>query len=144
MIKHIDHINIVVSNLEEARQFFLHLGFVVQREGPVKGQWIEELSGLENINAYYIGLLLPDGQTNLELLHFESPDSAKDEAIGKLNQIGLRHLAFQVDDIEKTVIQLKQKNIQFLSKILTYQESKKKLCYFTGPDGIILELAEYK
>lgn len=144
MIKHIDHINIVVTNLEQARHFFLNLGCVVQREGPLEGQWIEALSGLPEIRAYYIAMSLPDGKTNIELLHFESPISERTDAIDRLNQIGIRHIAFQVDDIEEVTNKLKRKEVRFLSEIKEYPESGKKLCYFSGPDGIILELAEYK
>jgi catechol 2,3-dioxygenase-like lactoylglutathione lyase family enzyme len=52
-------------------------------------------------------------------------------------------MAFRVSDIEKTVAQLKQKGIDPVSAIQEYSKTKKKLVYFRGPEGILLELAQY-
>lgn len=43
MIKNIDHINIVVRDLEKAKQFFFDLGFIVLKEGKLEGEWIDKI-----------------------------------------------------------------------------------------------------
>ena len=63
--------------------------------------------------------------------------------MAKANQIGIRHLAFEVDDINQVVAALQDSDVSFFSDIKTYEPLSKRLVYFHGPDGIILELAEY-
>ncbi len=142
MLQKIDHIGIVVADLESARDFFLAFGFTVARGGSLQGQWIDDVLRLPNVNAEYLALHLPDTQTNIELLKFVTPEGSKDSSLGKANQMGIRHIAFAVSDIEAVVARLKQKGMTFFSDIQVY-EDQKKLCYFSGIEGIIFELAEY-
>jgi glyoxylase I family protein len=55
----------------------------------------------------------------------------------------LRHLAFAVTDIDATVARLAEHGVTFLSPVQTWQHTGKRLVYCYGPDGILLELAEY-
>jgi catechol 2,3-dioxygenase-like lactoylglutathione lyase family enzyme len=143
MIKKIDHINIVVRDLGGAKKFFLQFGFEIAREGNLSGEWIETLTRLKNVKARYAALSLPGHETNLELLTFDSPVGEECPAIDVLTTIGYRHIAFAVENIEKVVDDLKAQGVTFFSEIRRYEEAKKKLCYFYGPEGIVLELAEY-
>jgi len=64
--------------------------------------------------------------------------------LSKANQIGFRHIAFQVENIEEIVENLKGKGVEFVSSIQSYPKTGKRLVYFLGPDGILLELAQYR
>lgn len=139
----IDHINIVVENLESARDFFLDLGFEIKTSGKLEGEWIDKIVNLSDVNAEYIALSLPGHETNLELLKFNNPQDKTSQTKSKANQFGYRHMALEVKNIESVVKTLKDKGVRFYSDIQIYNK-KKKLCYFEGPEGIILELAEYK
>lgn len=143
MIQKLDHINIVVSNLEEARDFFLRFGFVELDKAELSGAWISAIVGLENVQAHYVALHLPGSTTNLELIEYKSPPSGRDPGTGLANQIGFRHLAFAVDNIEDEIARLRSVGVQFLGELRTFAKSGKKLVYFYGPDSILLELAEY-
>src|SRR5258708_8455063 len=143
MVKKIDHINIVVKNLNEAKAFFLKIGFTLQHEGILEGDWIDTLTGLVNVKAEYVGLSLENSETNLELLQFYHPIGKRDENAYSFNQMGFRHMAFEVSNIENVVKKLKKEGVKFFSKIQEYKGANKKLCYFQGPEGIVLELAEY-
>ncbi len=144
MIKKIDHINISVTNIEVSKNFFINLlGFELIKEGILEGDWIDNVVGLKNVKAKYSQLAISNSETNLELIQYDSPTPKKDGNINKSNQIGFRHIAFEVKDIEKLYQKLKDSDVEFFSKIQTYNINK-KLCYFKGPDNIILELAEYK
>lgn len=142
MFKNIDHIGLVVQDLEAAKEFFLTLGFTVVAEDVLEGEWIEKMVHLANVKARYIKLHISHTKTNLELLKFFSPVGEKDPQISKPNQIGFRHIALEVKNIEGVVTDLKKRGVTFFSDIQVYN-NKKKLCYFLGPEGIILELAEY-
>jgi len=144
MIERLDHINIVVSNLEEARDFFFLFGFRECSFSELSGEWISSIVGLEDVRARYVALALPGSNTNIELIEYTSPKSEHGSQLSKANQIGFRHLAFAVDDIEAEVRRLTEAGIAFMSPVRTYEKSGKKLVYFHGPDGILLELAEYQ
>jgi catechol 2,3-dioxygenase-like lactoylglutathione lyase family enzyme len=57
--------------------------------------------------------------------------------------MGIRHIAFEVDDIETLVSSLQQDGVAFFGDVQTYPATGKKLVYFHGPEGIILEFAQY-
>jgi catechol 2,3-dioxygenase-like lactoylglutathione lyase family enzyme len=143
MLKKIDHVGLVVMDLEGAKNFFLDLGFIVVKRSMLEGKWIDRVVGLPQVKAEYIMLAIPETQTNLELLKFYAPEGEKDPQISMANQIGFRHIALEVKDIESAVLDLKKKGVPFFSDIQIYNNVK-KLCYFLGPEGIILELAEYQ
>ncbi|MGR3302518.1 MAG: VOC family protein [Candidatus Scalindua sp.] len=143
MLKKINHINVVVSDLDEAKVFFIQLGFAVGDESELSGEWITSIVGLPNVRARYVTLKLPGTETNLELIEYASPPSERDPNMGKANQIGFRHIAFEVENIDEIVQDLKEKGIKFISSIHAYPKTGKRLVYFWGPDGILLELAQY-
>ena len=143
MLKNINHVNIVVSKLEETKAFFIQLGFEIGDASGLSGEWISSIVALPDVEARYVTLSLPNTETNLELIEYTSPPSDKDPNMDKANQIGFRHIAFEVDNIEDEVHRLKEKGIKFLSEIHTYPKTGKRLVYLWGPDRILLELAQY-
>lgn len=143
MIKRIDHINIVVSDLKKAETFFVLLGFEAEPKAELSGKWISEVVGLEEVEAQYIALSHPGSAVKIELIHYISPRSEYTPEGNRPNIVGLRHLAFAVDNIESVVIKLQAEGIAFMSAVKTYPATGKKIIYLTGPDDIILELAEY-
>ncbi|MFT5170938.1 MAG: catechol 2,3-dioxygenase-like lactoylglutathione lyase family enzyme [Candidatus Marinamargulisbacteria bacterium] len=143
MIAHIDHINIVVSNLKSATAFFTdHLGFTETKSGYLEGKWISEVVGLDGVKAHYVQLSLPEGGTNLELICYHNPAGLPDAQVSEANGQGLRHMALRVTQIETHYERLALSGISIFSEIRVYNEHK-KLFYFLGPEGVIIELCEY-
>jgi catechol 2,3-dioxygenase-like lactoylglutathione lyase family enzyme len=140
-IKHVDHIGIIVNDLAAAKAFFVDLGFSVLMEMPVQGDWVERIIGLKDVREDITMLQAPDGQLNLELVKFHNPVDPEGIRPGAANTLGLRHIAFQVEDIDEAVGLLKQKGRELVGEVQTYEDSY-KLCYVRGPEGIIIELAE--
>ncbi len=143
MISKLDHINIVVSDLQKAKEFFLELGFKEEISSRIAGERFSTITGLPGFEAEFVGLSLPGSSTNVELIQYYSPVGGKDPGLSKPNQLGFRHMAFAVDDIEAEVERLKAKGVQFQSDIQVWEKTGKKLVYFYGPDGIVLEFAQY-
>jgi catechol 2,3-dioxygenase-like lactoylglutathione lyase family enzyme len=46
-----DHVGIVVDDLEAATAFFVELGLKLQDEGTVEGGWVDRVVGLEGVRA---------------------------------------------------------------------------------------------
>lgn len=141
MIRQIDHINIVVSDLNSATEFFQLLGFEQGISASLDSNFLGQVTGIVGASGRFSALHHPSGGT-IELLEFEANLPAE-KNISSANLTGIRHLAFSVDNIEKTVEMLKANGVKFLSPIQTWEKTGKKLVYFLGPDNILLELAEY-
>jgi 4-hydroxyphenylpyruvate dioxygenase-like putative hemolysin len=107
----------------------------------VEGEWVDQVVGLNNVKAAIVMLGMPDGQTRIELAKFYTPSDDKGIQQSFANTLGIRHITFEVEDIEAIVAKLKKKGTEIFSEIRTY-ENMYKLCYIRGPEGIILELAE--
>jgi catechol 2,3-dioxygenase-like lactoylglutathione lyase family enzyme len=148
----IDHINIVVSDLERSVKFYTELlGFKESKRAHLEGEWIESIVGIKGVIADVAFILAPSGEPRIELLRYKTP---KGEAIplnSLANTIGLRHIAFRVDDICATAEKLKCAGVKLLGEpvivpheVVTHDAGHKMLCYFHDPDGVLLEITEYK
>ncbi|MBI0579998.1 VOC family protein [Neobacillus cucumis] len=140
-VNRIDHVSINVNDLSEAKAFFLDLGLEVKAEWELDGEQLDRIVGLKDVKTACVGLGMPDGQAWIELVKFYSPSDEKDIQQPFANTLGIRHICFNVEDIEAIVAKLKKKGTEIFSEIQQYEESY-KLCYVRGPEGIILELAE--
>ncbi|HET7580132.1 MAG TPA: VOC family protein [Bacillales bacterium] len=140
-IDRIDHVSINVNDLSEAKTFFLDFGLEVQAEWELDGDQLDRIVGLNDVKTACVGLGMPGGQAWIELVKFYTPSDEKDIQRPFANTLGIRHIAFAVEDIEAVVAKLKKKGTEIFSEIEQYEDSY-KLCYVRGPEGIILELAE--
>ncbi|HEX9388252.1 MAG TPA: VOC family protein [Anaerolineales bacterium] len=140
-IRRIDHVGIIVEDLPAAKAFFLDFGLEVQGEGELEGEWLDQIVGLTDVKTAFVFLGMRDGQTNLELIKYYRPSDERDIQQPLANTLGIRHIAFIVEDIEAIVAKLKKKGQEIFGEIQSYEDSY-KLCYVRGPEGIILELAE--
>ncbi len=141
MVKGFHHINIVVTDLEKAADFFLLLGFFVFERKELSGEWIDRVTGLKGVSARYAGLKHPGMETAVELLQYINPVGEKFHGISKANSIGIRHFAFQVENIEEDILKLQKYGVEVFSPLQTNPYGK-KMIYVKGPEGIIVELAE--
>ncbi len=140
-LQRIDHVGIIVNDLAAAKAFFLDLGLDVLDEWQVQEELVvDRIIGLENVKNAAVMLGMSGGQATIELVQFLTP--ADQAAIQQLpaNALGIRHIAFVVDDIAEVVGKLKAKGNETFSEI--QEIGGYKLCYVRGPEGIILELAE--
>ncbi|HSR22970.1 MAG TPA: VOC family protein [Candidatus Eisenbacteria bacterium] len=142
MITRIDHLNIVVSDLEEARAFFLLLGFTEGLGADLDPAFLQRLTGIAGASGRFVTMRHAGSNTTIELLRFDASGGA-DPQLGRADRIGLRHLAFAVADIDAVVARLQAAGTTFLSPVQTWEKTGKRLVYLLGPDGILLELAEY-
>jgi catechol 2,3-dioxygenase-like lactoylglutathione lyase family enzyme len=55
--------------------------------------------------------------------------------------VGIRHVAFAVEDIDAVVAGLRARGAELVGKLERYEDSY-RLCYVRGPERIMIELAE--
>lgn len=140
-VLHVDHIGMNVVDLEAATTFFTDLGFTVAGKAKMEGELLDKVTGLTNAKTDFVMLQSPDGQMNLEIIKYIQPVDPEGVQIQTANTLGMRHIAFQIDDLEEIVTVLKKKGHKLVGEVQTY-ENIWKLCYIYGPEGIIVELAQ--
>ncbi len=120
----VHHIAIIVSDYQASQKFYTQiLPFEVIKETYRKER-----------NSYKLDLSL-NGQYQLELFSFPGapPRPSFPEAIG------LRHLAFEVDDVAGTKAVLEEKGVA-VQDIRVDEITGKKFAFFEDPDGLPLEI----
>lgn len=154
MLKAIDHVNIVVRDLEPMLAFYQKaLGLTITQDVVISGDWIAQVVGLQNVKARVIYLEVGEGAgPRIELIEYESPTRVEPEFSDRPHALGIRHMAFKVDDIDAVVTRLQNRGVTFNSQVMQVPDSqvsyahsvRKRLLYFHDPEGNILELCEYK
>jgi catechol 2,3-dioxygenase-like lactoylglutathione lyase family enzyme len=140
-IQRMEHVGIVVVDLAAATEFFVALGFELEGEASVEGDWVDRVIGLDGARSEIAMLRTPDGHSRVEVTEFQSPPAGRGDADAPSNTLGIRHLAFTVDDIDAVVEAVRTHGGELLGTLERYRDIY-RLCYVRGPDGIILELAE--
>jgi catechol 2,3-dioxygenase-like lactoylglutathione lyase family enzyme len=141
-ILRMDHVGVVVDDLEGAIAFFRELGMDVEGEMPVEGPWVDRVCGLDGVRVDIAMMRTPDGHSRIELTKFHTPD-----ALGSgwdnspPNVLGIRNLMFAVDDIEDAVGRLRSHGAELIGELVQYEDLY-RLCYIRGPAGIIVALAQ--
>jgi catechol 2,3-dioxygenase-like lactoylglutathione lyase family enzyme len=140
-IRQMEHVGIVVDDLAAATAFFAELGLKQQGEGQVEGRWVDRVVGLEGAQVEFAMMETADGGGGLELVKFHAPSVRRGDADAPANTLGLRHLAFAVDDIDAVIASVRACGGELVGEVETYEDVY-RLCYVRGPEGIIVELAE--
>lgn len=153
MIRHIDHVNIVVDDLAAMTAFYRDLiGLRVTREVAIRGDWIDATTGLAGVEADVVYLEAQSGPP-LELIAYRRPlpESPRPAGLEKPNTRGLRHLAFRVDDIETLVASLEAAGVKLVSGLqkvptgqVEFDARQKWIVYCHDPEGNLLELCDYR
>lgn len=140
-IQRMDHVGIVVEDLAAATAFFVELGLELHGESSVEGGWVDRVVGLEGVRAEIAMLQTPDGHGRVELAKFHAPPSQGGDRHALANALGIRHLTFEVDDIDAAIAGAQAHGGELVGEVERY-ENIYRLCYLRGPEGIIVELAE--
>lgn len=152
MIRGIDHINLVVTDLERSVRFYTEvLGFIKTRDVVMEGEWIDTIVGLRGVKGRVAFVVPPAGEPRLELLCYDRPAGKELAENSVPNTVGIRHLALRVDDMDEMIGRLRAAGVILFSEpvrvpggVVKHDSGDKTLVYFLDPDGVILELAEYR
>jgi len=136
-----DHVGIVVDDMQAATEFFVELGLEPRGAGSVEGRWVDRIVGLDGVHTEFAFMQTPDGHGRLELIKFRSPPAQDGDSAAPANTFGIRHVAFAVDDIDGAVARLQARGAALVGEVEQYEDIY-RLCYIRGPEGIIVELAE--
>ena len=117
---------------------------VICSDYAVSRRFYTEVLGLEIVAEAYraareshkLDLRLPDG-TQIELFSFPNPP----KRTSRPEACGLRHLAFEVADMDAAVAELESKGV-VVEPVRIDEHTGKRFTFFADPDGLPLELYE--
>ena len=141
LVRRFDHVGVTVADLERATAFFLGLGLELEGRTFVEGEFIDTVTGIADSRTEIVMLRPPGGGTGLELSSFVRPDHAPGSPEPMANELGLRSVAFEVDDLPVAVDRLAADGYGLVGGIGEY-ENVWRMAYVRGPEGIIVALAE--
>ena len=122
----IHHIAIIASDYNKAKDFYVNkLGLKIKREVERKER--EDF------------IIFLDAGDNIEIELFIEKNPP--ERVTRPEARGLRHLAFKVDDIYKSVEELTKRGIE-TEEIRIDPLNGKHMTFFFDPDGLPLEIRE--
>lgn len=140
-IQRMDHVGVVVDDLDAAVAFFVELGMEAEEKSSVAGEWVDSVVGLDDVRVDIAFVRTPDGHGRLELTKFHNPVATTAEPDAPANTIGLRRLMFAVDDIDEVVARMQAHGAELVGEVAQYEDVY-RLCYLRGPEGIIVALAQ--
>jgi catechol 2,3-dioxygenase-like lactoylglutathione lyase family enzyme len=136
-----DHVGITVTDLDTATAFFVGLGLEVEGRTFVEGEFLDTVCGIRNSRTEIVMLRPPGGGTAIELSSFVRPDYEPGSPNAMANELGLRSVAFEIDDLQGAVDRLATDGYGLVGGVGQY-ENAWLMAYVRGPEGIIVALAE--
>jgi catechol 2,3-dioxygenase-like lactoylglutathione lyase family enzyme len=140
-IKHFDHVGITVADLDSATAFFVGLGLEVEGRTFVEGEFLDTVSGIPDSRTEVVMLRPPGGGCMIELARFVRPDHKPGSPAAMANELGLRNICFEVDDLQAAVDGLAADGYGLVGGIGQY-ENIWRMAYVRGPEGIVVSLSE--
>jgi catechol 2,3-dioxygenase-like lactoylglutathione lyase family enzyme len=140
-IRTFDHVGITVADLDTVTRFFAELGFEIEGRTFLEGDFLDTVVGIADSRTEMVMLRPPGGGTGLELATFIRPDHEPGSPGAMANELGLRSVAFEVDDLQGMLDRLAADGYHPVGGVGEY-EGVWRMASVRGPEGIIVSLAQ--
>jgi len=143
MVRHFDHVTVVVNDVARAKEFFGLLGFVEDKNVVISGEKFSSYMGVEGIEAEHHTLVLSGSKprTEVQLLKYLQPEPLPDPNISTLKEYGFNHICFAVDNLAEELHKMRAYGFHARNEVMDFHD--RKLVFLEGPEGITVELAEW-
>ena len=125
-----------------------HLGIAVNSIEQGKGIWTDalglEFEGSETVAEQKVTTaFFPVGESEVELLESTAPDGPVAKFLEKKGE-GIHHVAFQVENLEAALAELKEKGIKLIDEKPRLGAGGKKIAFLhpKATNGVLVELCE--
>ena len=136
-----DHIGVTVADLDVVSAFFVALGLEIEGRTFLEGEFLDTVCGIPDSRVEIVMLKSPGDGARLELARFVRPDSVPGSPAAMANELGLRNVSFEVDDLQAAVDWAASEGYGLVGGIGEY-ESMWRMAYVRGPEGLIVSLSE--
>lgn len=134
------HTGIITKNIDKSLKFYRDvLGLTVIQDFTDSSKYINTITGIKNGSAHFIKLKANDGSV-IELLEY--PSHPTNPVHLSIINVGICHVAFQVQSSEDAYNKLIKNNIKVLSKPILSSEGFAKVFFCLDPDNVRVELVE--
>jgi methylmalonyl-CoA epimerase len=126
----LDHLGIAVKSLSSAKAIYEKLGLSISPEETVEHEQVKLV-------------MVPVGESRLELLEATSPDSTIAKFIAKRGE-GLHHLCLKVPDLAAAVARLKVDGVRLVSEEIKVGAGGHRYIFVhpASTGGVLLELVQ--
>src|SRR5213594_2429271 len=120
-LQRMDNIGIVVEDLTAAIEFFRELGLELEGRAMVEGEWAGRVTGLGDQRVEIAMMRTPDGHSRVEISRFLTPPVVADHRNAPVNSLGYLRVMFAVDDIDDTLVRLRQRGAELVGEVVQYK-----------------------
>jgi methylmalonyl-CoA epimerase len=126
----IDHLGIAVKSLAAAKAIYEKLGLEISAEETVEHEQVRLV-------------MVPVGESRLELLEATSPDSTIAKFIAKRGE-GLHHVCLRVPDLPAAIARLKKDGVRLVSDEIKTGAGEHQYIFVhpSSTGGVLLELVQ--
>jgi catechol 2,3-dioxygenase-like lactoylglutathione lyase family enzyme len=140
-IRRFDHVGITVRDLDTVTDFFVGLGFETEGRTVLEGEFLDTVIGIPGSRTEVVVLRPPDGGTGLELSSFIRPNHEPGSPDPMPNELGLRNVTFEVDDLQAILDRLAADGYHLVGGVGQYEDVW-RMASVRGPEGFIVNLAQ--
>ena len=140
-VRRLDHVGITVADLDTVTAFFVRLGLEVEGRTFLEGEFLDTVIGIPDARTEIVLLRTPDGGAGVELASFLRPAHGPGSPAAAATELGLRSVAFEVEDLPAVVGRLATDGYGLIGGIGEH-EGAWRMGSVRGPEGIIVSLAE--
>jgi len=143
MVRNVDHVTVCVRDAAAGLKFFALLGFREEKSVVIAGSPFDAYMGVPGIEAEHRTLVLQDSNPRFEiqLLTYRQPTVHADSGAGDLARTGFNHICFAVDDLDAEVARLSAAGVKLRNQVMLFHD--RKLVFLAGPEGVVVELAQW-
>ena len=140
-VRRFDHVGLTVADLDVVTAFFVGLGLEVEGRAFVEGEFLDTVCGIPDSRTEIVMLRASSDGGRLELARFVRPDSVPGSPAAMANELGLRSVSFEVNELQAAVDWAATEGYGLVGGIGEY-ESAWRMAYVRGPEGIVVSLFE--
>ena len=142
------HTNIISKDAEKLIDFYKKVFGCrsIGEKRDLRGEWLDKVTGIENAHIIGEHLVLPGYDEDHPTLEIFSYDHMEGELTHKINQYGIAHLAFEVDNVADTLDKLLHNGGWMIGEVVSadYPDGRKAtFVYAADIEGNIIELQSW-
>ncbi len=142
MIKGVHHVAVNVVDMDTCVRFYEDvLGLTKFADLEMTGNFLDTVQGRKDMGYRIVKLKSPDGLF-VELLYDFRHNEVREEN-NYLQKPGVRHFAYEVEDVDRAYEIVKNAGCETVSEPCTCEDGSMRLFFVKDPEGNLIELMQF-